>query len=105
MYADVDRCTKSSIRRGHLWFYLHFHYENRIGYSDGIEISDHNLPENLSDDEVATFVACVETYMAQHDLAVPENLPRPPPDTWATEVQFPLEDDSLVKLGRGELPR
>jgi hypothetical protein len=98
MYAFVDGCTGRRIQHGSLSYFLHWMYDDDgIGRSAGFSLTERFPPQDISEDDVKLFAACVDTYMSSHDVPLPD-LSASGPMAWAEQARFPLENQPLVKF-------
>lgn len=99
MYRDIDRCTGGRVRTGHVNYYVTWRYDaDHVAYADDLRMRD-DIPPRISHEELALFMGCLSDYVSQHPVAGLEHL-----SSWGMQTDFPLEDEFIVRLARGEEP-
>lgn len=97
VYKHADACTDGVIRSGHISIGFNWSIDaNGTGPSDGMDLSD---DDTVPDEQRDLFIKCVSAYVSDHPVHGLRNSTQ-----WGVQTDFPLEEEAVVRLARGEMP-
>ena len=100
LYAHTDRCMGERRPVGTVGYFIKWQQDESGEYAKpgGLTLIEEKTEEDtkLSDEDRDAFLTCATEYAALHGVTGNHT------QTWALTARFPIEDNAIVRLARGE---